>query len=207
MVRRETTSAARRSRGRTRRISKGSPVVNKTAAKILPKDKSLKFATLLGKKRVSEKGSDSSKPLTLKADIRNQTQPLSSPKGNYSTAAAITTRDFAGMVTMTAQQYAQQEGAKYAQWAATLVRDTINDMSMVLGVLREAIPFTEAGKMRPIMESYQAATSEMRKALGLVEDAQTTGPRTLVQIQCVGDVTVSGPTQDAAPTAELPDFE
>jgi hypothetical protein len=157
---------------------------------------------------VYEKGSKEPKTTDLKSDIRTRENPFATPVGRPSQqTAAMTIRDFNGVVTMSATDYARQEGQKYAQWAATLVRETIEDMSAVLGVLREAIPFTEAQKMRPIMESYAAATSEMRRALGLVEDVSAAGPRTLVQIQCVGDVTVQSRTDEAAPSVDLPDFE
>lgn len=111
------------------------------------------------------------------------------------------------LVLLTAQQYAEQEARKHAPKAAELIRKSISDMEVALNVVGEELPFAEGKDVRHLLEGYRAATSEMRKALGMTEDVQSTGPKTLVQIQCVGSVDVSAPDERATVMPELPDLE
>lgn len=180
--------------------------MSESATKILPADKRAAYAALVRQKAHRGEPSEPKNALNHSVNVNN---PIIGTTSRGKPPARINSRQLAGIlsdtVLVTAQEYARYESRKYAAYASKLISDTIDDMSMVLKVLRDAIPHTDALKMRPIVESYVAATSEMRRALGIVDDVSSSGPKSLVTIQCVGAVSVMPGEEDSRAT-EIPDL-
>jgi hypothetical protein len=130
-------------------------------------------------------------------DNRNQRTPFAPTLVNQSR--------FSDVVAFTAQQYADEAAKAHASKAGWLVDRVIGDMTAVLDRVSESIPFADVREIKPLTETHQIASAEIRRALGLRDDIDASGSRSLVQIQCVGTVSVTEPVQPMS--IDLPDVD
>lgn len=116
-------------------------------------------------------------------------------------AAAI----FSAETRLTAQQYADEAAREHASTAGWLITQTIADMRIAIGVLSGGMAFAEPKEIPKLAEGYATCTQQIRRALGLRDDIEIGASRSLVQIQCIGQVQVS--EAHAPMTIELPDVD
>ena len=118
-----------------------------------------------------------------------------------STVQGLTNKKYRSTVALTAQQYADLEAKKHAAVAGDMIRNCVSDMSNILNELRTKIDFAEPGELKTVTDTYAAATRELRRALGIIEQTGHNVSSALVQVQCVGQVSVS--TDDLPHDMEL----
>jgi hypothetical protein len=112
---------------------------------------------------------------------------------------------YSDRIALTAQQFADEAAKAHASKAGWLVDRVIGDMTAVLDRVSESIPFADVREIKPLTETHQIASAEIRRALGLRDDIDASGSRSLVQIQCVGTVSVTEPVQPMS--IDLPDVD
>jgi len=125
---------------------------------------------------------------------------------NLDAAALGLTKGKRSTVALTAQQYADLEARKHAAVAGEMIRNCVCDMQNILNELRTKIDFAEPSELKAVTDTYAAATRELRRALGLLEEQQGTLPTALVQVQCLGSVQVAnGEIESGEEAIEMPD--
>ncbi|MDA1277442.1 MAG: hypothetical protein O2960_25865 [Verrucomicrobia bacterium] len=129
----------------------------------------------------------------------------------------LTNKQYRSTVALTAQQYADLEARKHAHRAGELIDKTTVDMFNVINELRTKIDLSEIGELKTLVDTYRAAGTELRRAMGICEPGagSTQQSGALVQVQCLGTVVLNqadlGDDYDVAQapgtTLGLPDLD
>jgi len=105
----------------------------------------------------------------------------------------LTNKQYRSTVALTAQQYADLEARKHAHRAGEMIEKTTIDMFNVINELRAKIDFSEVGELKTLVDTYRAAGTELRRAMGICEPGAGSNQQSgaLVQVQCLGTVVLN----------------
>jgi len=122
----------------------------------------------------------------MKNSIKNQADLAPMSQG-------LTSKAYRSTVALTAQQYADLEARKHAHRAGEMIEKTTIDMFNVINELRAKIDLSEVGELKTLVDTYRAAGTELRRAMGICEPGGAGNQQSgaLVQVQCLGNVVLN----------------